>query len=177
MKAGGDVLVALAVQFMLLSLLAVGGANAVIPEIQRQAVDLHHWVTEQQFGELFALSQAAPGPNVMIAALIGQQAAGPLGAVLAMAAMCTPTAVLACFVARAFDRFRQRRWLAAIEAGLVPVTIGLFAATALIVARAADRSFVAVAVTAATFAVTYWTRRNPLLPLAAATAIGLTGLL
>jgi chromate transporter len=177
MKAGGDVLVALVVQFMLLSLLAVGGANAVVPEIQRQAVHIQHWMTDQQFGELFALSQAAPGPNVMIAALIGQQAAGPLGAILAMAAMCTPTAVLACFVARAFDRYRQTRLLAAVEAGLVPVTIGLFAATALIVARAADRSYVAIAVTAAAFAVTYWTRRNPLLPLAAAAAIGFAGFL
>lgn len=177
MKAGGDVLLALVVQFELLSLLAVGGANAVIPEIQRQAVDVRHWVTEQQFGELFALSQAAPGPNVMIAALIGQQTAGPLGAILAMAAMCAPTAVLACFVARVFDRYRQRRWLVAIGAGLVPVTIGLFAATALIIARAADRSWAAVAVTAAAFAVTYWTRRNPLFALAAAAAIGLAGLL
>jgi chromate transporter len=177
MKADGDVLLALVLQFALLSLLAIGGANAVVPEMQRQTVDLRHWLTEQQFGELFALSQAAPGPNVMIAALIGQQAAGPLGAILAMAAMCAPTAVLACVVAKVSDRYRETRWLIAVEAGLPPVTIGLFAATALIIARAADRSWVAVAVTAAAFAVTYWTRRNPLIALGAAAIIGLAGLL
>lgn len=176
MRAEGDVLLALVVQFALLSLVAIGGVNAVIPEMHREMVDLRRWVTEQEFGELFALSQAAPGPNVMIVALIGQHVAGPLGAVLAMIAMCGPTAVLACLVAKAFDRYREARWRRAVEAGLVPVTIGLFAATALILARAADESWTAVAVTAATFVVAYFTRINPLVALAAAALLGVVGL-
>ena len=51
-------LITLATEFVLLSLLAVGGANAVIPEIQRVAVDQHHWLTNTQFVELFAIAQA-----------------------------------------------------------------------------------------------------------------------
>ena len=172
MKGGGDVLLTLGVQFALLSLLAIGGANAVVPEMHREIVDLRHWMSDHQFSELYAISQAAPGPNVMIVALIGQQLAGPLGAVVAMVAMCGPTAVLACVVTKVFDRYRETRWRRAVEAGLVPVTIGLFAAAAWVLARAADQSWIATAVTGLAFAFIYWTRVSPLLVLAGAALIG-----
>lgn len=175
MKGDGDLLFALALQFALLSLMAVGGINVLIPEMHRQAVDVRSWMTDQQFIDLVALSQAAPGPNVMIVALIGQQAAGPLGAVVAMIAMCLPTAVLACVAARTLDRHREARWRRVIEAGLVPVTLGLVAAAALVIAREAGQSPGAVAVTAAVFAVAYWMRVTPLLPLAAAAMLGAAG--
>jgi chromate transporter len=175
MKGGGDILLTLVVQFALLSLLAIGGVNAVVPEMHRQVVDLHHWMSNEQFSELYAISQAAPGPNVMIVALIGQHVAGPLGAVVAMVAMCAPTAVLACTVARVFDRYREARWRRAVEVGLVPLTIGLFAAAAWVLARAADQSWVATAVTGLAFALIYWTRVSPLLVLAGAALVGFLG--
>ena len=97
----------LAVQFAIMSLLALGGANAVVPEIHRQAVDLRGWMTERQFADLFAISQAAPGPNVMIVTLIGYHVAGLWGAVVTTLAMCGPTAVLAAYLSRTWDRFRH----------------------------------------------------------------------
>ncbi|HEX5847398.1 MAG TPA: chromate transporter, partial [Rhodoplanes sp.] len=75
MKADDGVLITLVLQFALLSLLAVGGINAVIPEMHRQVVDLHQWMTDERFGELYAISQAAPGPNVMVVALITNRSA------------------------------------------------------------------------------------------------------
>jgi chromate transporter len=59
----------------------------------------------------------------------------------------------------------------------VPVTVGLVAATAWIIARAADRSWVAVVVTVAALALTRWTRINPLFALGAAAIVGFAGLL
>jgi chromate transporter len=58
----------------------------------------------------------------------------------------------------------------------VPVTIGLIAASALIIARASDHDWRAVVVTAATFALATWTRISPLIALAGAAALGLAGL-
>jgi chromate transporter len=60
MKSG--TLASLATHFLLLSMLAFGGANAVIPEIHRDVVAVSGWMTDQQFADLFAISQAAPGP-------------------------------------------------------------------------------------------------------------------
>ena len=66
-----SVLVVLAGVFAQLSVLAFGGGNAILPEMQHQVVNVHHWMTAEQFSSLFAMAQAAPGPNMMIIPLIG----------------------------------------------------------------------------------------------------------
>ena len=100
MKSDGDILVSLAGHFALLSLFAVGGANAAVPEMHRVAVELRHWMTDRQFADLFAIAQVSPGPNVIIVTLIGYQAAGLAGAAVATLAMCGPTCVLAYYMGR-----------------------------------------------------------------------------
>src|SRR5262249_814244 len=83
MKDGTGTLLTLALQFSLLSFLAIGGAITALPEMHRQAVDVYHWMTSTQFTQLVAIAQAAPGPNVLIVTLIGQQVAGIPGALVA----------------------------------------------------------------------------------------------
>ena len=65
--------------FTQLSLIAFGGGNTILPEMQRQVVDIHHWMTAQEFSALFAMAQAAPGPNMMIVPLVGWHVAGLSG--------------------------------------------------------------------------------------------------
>ena len=77
--------------------------------MHRQTVEIAGWLTDRQFSELFAIAQAAPGPNVMFVALLGHFIAGVPGAVVATAAMCGPTCFLAYGVSRVFDRFRAAR--------------------------------------------------------------------
>ena len=86
-------LIALAGYFALLSLFAVGGANAAIPEMHRIAVEVMHWMSDRQFADSFAISQVSPGPNIIIVTLIGYHVAGLAGAAVATAAMCGPTCV------------------------------------------------------------------------------------
>jgi chromate transporter len=175
MRDDPGTLIVLAAHFALLSLFAVGGATSAVPEMHRQAVELQHWMTDRQFSELFAISQAAPGPNVMIVTLIGQQAGGILGGLIATCAMCVPSCGLAYVVYRVFDRFKAAHWRNAVQAGLIPITIGLVAASALIVAQAADQTWPTFAITIATAALMYWTRVTPLIALALAAALGLAG--
>jgi chromate transporter len=175
MSKGSDIYLVLLANFAVCSLIAVGGANSAVPEMHRQAVEMHQWLSDRTFSELFAIAQAAPGPNVVFVALLGHYVAGIPGALTAMFAMCAPSCTIAYAVARVIDRFEKVRWRIVIQAGLVPVTIGLVASSALIVARAADRSAATLLITAATFAVCYWTRVTPLLPLGLAAALGLTG--
>lgn len=59
-----------------LSLLAVGGAIAIVPEIYRIAVVSNGWLEPARFAELYAISQFAPGANAMIVALIGWEVMG-----------------------------------------------------------------------------------------------------
>ncbi len=176
MKMGGDILVTLAVQFALMSLLALGGANAVVPEMHRQAVELRGWMSDHEFTDMFAMSQAAPGPNVMLVTLIGYHVAGLAGAMVTTLAMCGPTAVLAHFLGRIWDRFKDAPWRAAVQSGLVPISVGLVGASAIVLTQASDHSWVAVLITVATAITAYWTRWNPLWLIGIAALAGLTGL-
>jgi chromate transporter len=168
-------LLALAGYFAVLSLFAVGGANAAIPEIHRVAVGVMHWMNDRQFADMFAIAQMSPGPNVIIVTLIGYHVAGLTGAGVATLAMCGPTCVAAFLVTRVWDRFKGARWRVAIQAGLVPVSLGLIAASAFVVARAADHSVIAGLITAATAAVAFATRVNPLWLFLAGGLLGLVG--
>ena len=161
--------------FALLSLFAVGGANAAIPEMHRVAVDVMHWMNDRQFSDMYAMAQVSPGPNVIIVALIGYHVAGFAGAGVAITAMCGPTCTLAFLVARTWDRFKGARWRMAIQAGMVPLSIGLIAASAFVLAHAADRNVYAALITAATAAVAFFTRINPLWVFLAAGLLGLSG--
>jgi chromate transporter len=174
---GSSQLGALAVSFLTISLLAFGGANAVIPEMHRQAVDVARWMTDRQFVSLYALAQAAPGPNVMVVTLIGWHVAGLEGALVATAAMMVPSVTLTFVAFRLWTYFRHRPWLETIQNGLTPVTVGLVASSAFLLAKTSDHGMPAYLLTAATAALTYWTRLNPLWVFGVAACLGGFGLL
>jgi chromate transporter len=175
MKDSGGTLLTLAGYFALMSLFAIGGANSAVPEMHRLAVDVQHWMTDRQFSDTFALAQVTPGPNVIIVTLIGYHVAGILGALVTTLAMCGPTCLVAFFVGRTFERYRGAAWQAVVAGGLVPVTLGLTAASATVVAAAADYNWVAVGISLAAALITYWVRVNPLWVFAAAALLGLSG--
>jgi len=91
--------------------------------------------------------------------------------------MCVPTAALAYYVSRLMRRQTDSRWPAIIQAALVPLSIGLMAASALIVAQAADTNWAAVIVTLAVAAVAFATKLNPLWLLLAGGLLGFAGLI
>ena len=166
------VLFELAQQFLTLSLLSIGGANAIIPEIHLRAVELEHWLTDTDFSEMFALSQAAPGPNVLIVSLIGWKAAGIAGALVAMLAMCGPSSLLTYHFARVWERFREAPLRIAIQTALAPVTVGLIVASGYVLTRTIDHEWRDFAVTGATLLLALGTRIHPLWLLATAAALG-----
>jgi chromate transporter len=177
MNSGGNPILTLAWTFGLMSLFAVGGANSAIPEMHRVAVDVQHWMTDQQFADVFAISQMSPGPNVLIVTLIGYSVAGVVGALVATISMCVPTAVLAYGVSRLLTRSSHARWPAIIQAALVPLSIGLMGASGLVLAQTSDRTWTAALVTAIAAILAATTRLNPLWVLLGGGCAGFAGLI
>jgi chromate transporter len=177
MNPGPNPILTLAWTFGLMSLFAVGGANSAIPEMHRVAVDVQHWMSDKQFADAFAISQMSPGPNVLIVTLIGYAVAGVAGALVASLAMCAPTAILAYCVSRFLARSSHSRWPAIIQAALVPLSIGLMAASGLVLAQAADRNWMAVLFTGVAAAVAFATKLNPFWVLLAGGCLGFAGLI
>ena len=174
-----DLLAQLAVVFAKLSLMAVGGINPLLPEMHRLVVETYHWMNDAQFTTLFAITQGAPGPNVLVVAAIGWQVAGIPGAIVSLSAICLPSALLAGGVATLRDRVAEAQWARDIQQGLVPVTVGLVAASSLLLARGASETaaspYTSTLLAAAALWVTIRYNPNPLWLLAIGAILGLTG--
>jgi chromate transporter len=173
---GMSKLLELATVFAQFSLLTFGGANAVIPEMQRQVVDVRHWMSAQEFAALFALAQAAPGPNMMVVSLVGWRVAGVWGALVTTAAVAAPSSLLTLLVSSVWYRFKNAAWRRALQAGLLPVTAGLIMASAALLIRSTAVDWSAAGVTVVTAALFIFTKLHPLLILGGAAAAGAVGL-
>ena len=164
-------LLALAVLFAPLSLASVGGGQTLVAEIHRQVVGNHHWMTEQQFVDAFAISRMAPGPGTLLVTLIGWRVARIAGAIVASIAIFTPTSLLVYGLARVWARYRGARWQLALEAGLRPVAAGMILASGLVLIEALEGGWLARGIAVASTGVLMATRVNPLLLMASGAVV------
>jgi chromate transporter len=175
--SGHVTLADLAAVFGQLSLLAFGGANAVLPEMQRQVVQVHPWMTATEFAALYALAQAAPGPNMLVTTLIGWRVAGLGGALVATLSLCAPSSLLTFGTAHLWYRFRAAPWRGLVQRGLMPVTAGLIMASAVLLTESTTTGWQTAALTGAATVVFLRTRLNPLIVLAVGAGLGVLGVL
>ena len=131
--------------FASLSLLGVGGAITTAPDMHRYLVTQNGWLNDAQFSSSIALSQAAPGPNVLFVALLGwnvglNAGGGPgagwtawalalLGVLVTMVAIMLPSSVLTYTATRWAHQNRQLRAVRAFKTGMAPIVIALLIAT------------------------------------------------
>lgn len=166
-------LLALITIFSRLSLLAIGGVNSTLAEIARQTITIHHWLTPSQFAQLFAIANAAPGPNVLISTIIGAHMAGIAGGITATLAMILPSGILVIIVSKLWDRYRNAPLLQLIQAAILPITAGLILATAAVLMRQADNNWLTLLITLICGALTWRSRLHPLWLLGCGTMLGL----
>jgi chromate transporter len=164
-----DLLLQIARVFAVLSLVSIGGANAVLPEIRRQVV-VQGWMSDSAFANVFAISHAAPGPNIIMVSLVGWQLAGIGGLLVATLAIMTPSCILAFVVGRVIARWSERRWTRLLREGLIPLALGLILASGLSMMRMADHGAITLIISLGTAAFVVVSRRNPLWAIAAGTA-------
>lgn len=175
--------VQLAILFTSLSLLSIGGGNAVLPEMHTKAVRGEHWLTDSKFADVFSISQAAPGPSILIVALIGYGAGlsvggvpgAILGGVIATVSMITPAGILVYVVTLFWQKAQKSRLRYAVEKGFAPITVGLILATSLVMSRAADHDWRAYLLTGVCTVIFVFTKTNPLIVVLVAAAIGYLG--
>lgn len=140
--------------FAPLSLLSIGGGQSVIADLNKQAVDVHGWMSQADFVSLFAISRASPGPGSLLSTLVGWQIDGWVGAVVASMAYFVPSSLIAFAVSRVWTRYRGRAWQGALEEGLAPLATGLILAgafTVLVSSSGTLSLWLIVAVCTATF--------------------------
>ena len=170
------IVLALFIEFVVLSFVAFGGATALLPEMHRVVVLEHGWLDDTTFTHLYAIAQAAPGPNVLVVTLIGWKVAGLAGALATTLAMCLPMSVVIYLLIDRWEGFAGKRWQKAISLGVAPLAVGLVFSGATLIAQAAEFGWAAWALVAVTTAVNLRTKLHPLWLIAAGAALGLVGL-
>ena len=157
--------------FAPLSLLAIGGGQSVVADIQQQTVVVHHWLTLDQFVDDFAIARASAGPNTLIVTLIGWQVAGLAGAIVTSLAILLPSSLLFYALAVLWRRHAFGAWRDKLARGLAPVSVGLVLASSYSILMTNSGGLLGWIVTGVSAVALSATRIHPLLLLGAGAAI------
>lgn len=130
-------LIEIALVFVRIGLLAFGGGLAILPEMERQVVNDHHWLTHREFVDSWSLGQLTPGPGMLMVLFAGYRVAGVPGALVALVAIFLPSSLLTWLAASQLELLRRSPWIAAFQRGLAPVALGLIAAGGYTILRSA----------------------------------------
>jgi chromate transporter len=166
---------ALFAHFLAMSVLAIGGAIAVAPEIHRYLVDERHWIDDAQFTSAIALAQAAPGPNLLFVPVLGHAIAGLPGALVALVGILIPSTTLAMTASRWGSKRRETIGVRAFVAGMAPITIGLLLAAGTVLSMPYAAKPGAWLVIAAAVALSVKTKINPVWLIAGGALVGALG--
>jgi chromate transporter len=163
--------------FLLLGCVAVGGVSTVMPDMYRYVVDENALVSARQFSDLYALAQAAPGPNALWVTLLGLQAAGWTGALATTLGILIPATSFSLLASTLHARHADAPFALAVRRGLAPVALGFMLASGWLLLRSIGHDWRGYLIALITLVIAMGTRLNPLWLLAAGAAAGMAGLI
>ena len=114
--------------FFQIGLFSIGGGYAAMPLIQHQVVELHPWLTLEQFSDIITISQMTPGPiAINSATFVGLQLGGLPGALVATVGCVLPSCVIVLTLAYVYYRYRGLSMVQGVLAGLRPAVVAMIA--------------------------------------------------
>jgi len=139
-------LLTLSTIFLRIGSVTFGGGLVMVPLIESEVVNTHHWLTHQEFADAFALGQITPGPVLITATFVGYRVAGTLGALVATISIFLPAFLMTIAAASSLRRFRDNEQVQSFLRGVAPAVVGLLVAAALSVGRAGIHSWVGITI-------------------------------
>lgn len=107
----------------------LGGGYAMLPLIQREIVERKHWISEEEFVNMIALAQAAPGLIAVNSAIfIGWRCGGWKGVLGAVLGAVLPSFVIILTIAMIFSEWKNYPAVEAIFKGIRPAVVALIVA-------------------------------------------------
>jgi chromate transporter len=147
--------------FLRIGSITFGGGFVMIPLIESEVVNSHHWLTHQEFADATALGQVTPGPVLISAAFIGYQVAGTLGALVATTCIFLPSFLMTIVAGSSLRRFRDNQVVQSFLRGVTPAVVGLLVAAAISIGRAGIHTSIGLLLAAAAAVVLVRFRPNP----------------
>ncbi len=126
------------IAFFQVGLFSFGGGYAALPLIQEQTVEIHKWLTMQEYIDLVAISNMTPGPIAINASTFtGMKLGGILGAISATAGCIAPSCIIVALLAILYYKYKGLEVSKSILFGLKPASAGLIASAGLSIALSA----------------------------------------
>jgi chromate transporter len=135
-------LLTLSTIFLRIGSITFGGGFVMIPLIEAEVVDSHHWLTHQEFVDATALGQVTPGPVLITATFIGYRVAGTLGALVATISIFLPSFLMTVVAGSSLARFHTNKIVQSFLKGVTPAVVGLLVAAGISIGRAGIHSWV-----------------------------------
>ena len=112
--------------FMKIGAFTFGGGYAMIPLIQKEAVERRQWITDSDVLDVIAIAESTPGPIAINAAtFVGYRVGGLLGALCATLGVVLPSFVIILIIAHCFEAFKNSRIVQGCMRGLRPAVVAL----------------------------------------------------
>jgi len=134
-------LLTLSTLFLRIGTVTFGGGFVMIPLIEAEVVDSHHWLTHQEFVDATALGQVTPGPVLITATFIGYRVAGTLGALVATISIFLPSFLMTVVAGSSLARFHTNKIVQSFLKGVTPAVVGLLVAAGISIGRAGIHSW------------------------------------
>ena len=135
-------LLTLSTLFLRIGTVTFGGGFVMIPLIEAEVVDSHHWLTHQEFVDATALGQVTPGPVLITATFIGYRVAGTLGALVATISIFLPSFLMTVVAGSSLARFHTNKIVQSFLKGVTPAVVGLLVAAGISIGRAGIHTWV-----------------------------------
>lgn len=133
--------------FFKIGLFTIGGGYVMIPMIEREVVQKNGWLSSEEFADLLAVSQAAPGVfAVNISIFIGYRMRGVKGSIACAAGAVFPSVAIILLIALFFRQYKEIRTVENIFKGIRPAVVALIASPAIRMARTAGLKGAVIAV-------------------------------
>ena len=172
--------------FFQIGLFSIGGGYAAMPLIQHQVVELHHWLTMEQFADIITIAEMTPGPiAINSSTFVGTQVAGVAGALVATAGCVFPSCVIVLILARIYYRYRELSTMQGIMQGLRPAVVSMIASAGISIfclsifggqlfpVQNVDFNLVSALLFAGCLIWLRWKKPSPIIAMASAGAAGL----
>lgn len=151
----------------------LGGGYAMIPIIEDEVVDKHHWISREEFIDLIAVAQSCPGVfAINISTFIGYKLRKESGAIVSALGAALPSFIIILLIAMFFHRFMDVPWVAAMFRGIRPAVVALIAVPTFNLAKSANITLSTCWIPIVTALLIWLLGVNPVIIIIAAAIIG-----
>lgn len=127
--------------FFKIGAFTIGGGYAMVPIIEDQIVIKRKWLSQEDFIDLLAVAQSAPGIlAVNISIFIGYKLKGFKGAVISTLGSVLPSFLIILSIAMFFQTFKDNTYVEKAFKGIRPAVVALIAAPTFTMAKSAKIS-------------------------------------